>query len=351
VVNYSTAAVAGHEYYWTVTGGSCSNCDVWTTSNTITVTWTTPGTGSVSVIESTDGTHSVTGTDTKNYNISATINAYTVSAAAPTICENTSTNILLSGSQVGVTYQLRNNIDNSPIGPSVPGTGGALSFPTGTLTSTTTFNVLAYNSGCQLPMTGTPTVTVQPQPTITLVTGNAEVCAGNTSALLAYSATTQSPTQYSIDSDASANAAGINDVVNQTLTASPIDIIVPNSITPNTYNGVLTVSNALCTSVNYAIQVIVHANPSGTLTSSDPDNEICAGDNVTFTATGGVNYHFYLNGVSVQNGASNSYSTTALSNGDIVTVVVTDANGCSSSYPGITTTVHPVPSVNPVLHN
>jgi len=95
----------------------------------------------------------------------------------------------------------------------------------------------------------------------------------------------------------------------------------------------------------------VHANPSGTLTSSDPDNEICAGDNVTFTATGGVNYHFYLNGVSLQNGASNSYSTTALSNGDIVTVVVTDANGCSSSYPGITTTVHPVPSVNPVLHN
>lgn len=351
VVNYSTAAVSGHEYFWTVSGGSCSNCGVWTTTNSITVTWTTPGTGSVSVIESTDGTHSVTGTDTKNYNVSAAISPYTVSAASSTICENSSTSILLSGSQVGVTYQLRNNVDNSPIGPSMPGTGGALSFPTGTLSATTTFNVLAYNSGCQLQMSGTPTVTVQPLPTITLVSGVAEVCSGSTGAPLAYSATTQSPTQYSIDFDAAANAAGISDVVNQSLSPSPIVITVPNNITPNTYNGVLTVANALCVSSTYAIQVVVHANPSGTLSSSDPDNEICAGDNVIFTATGGVNYHFYLNVVSVQNGASNTYSTTTLNNGDVVTVVVTDANGCSSNYAGITTTVHPVPSTNPVTHN
>jgi len=351
IVNYSTAAVTGHEYFWTVTGGSCTGCGVWTTSNTISVTWTTPGTGSVSVIESTDGSHSVTGTDSKSYNVSASINSYAVSAASATICENSSTNILLSGSQVGVTYQLRNNADNSSVGPSVPGTGGALSFPTGTLTATTTYNILAYNSGCQLQMTGTPTVTVQPLPTITLSTGVAEVCYGNTSAPLAYTATTQSPTHYSIDFDAAANAAGINDVSNQSLSPSPIVIAVPNNIAPNTYNGTLTVSNALCVSGNYAIQVVVHNIPSGSLTSSDPDNEICAGDNVTFTATGGVNYHFYLNSSSVQNGAPNTYSTTTLSNGDTVTVVVTDANGCSANYPGITITVHPVPSVNPVTHN
>ncbi|MGC8825149.1 MAG: hypothetical protein ACP5PZ_11255 [Bacteroidales bacterium] len=351
VVNYSTAAVAGHEYLWTVSGGSCSNCGVWTTSNSITVTWTTPGSGSVSVIESTDNTHSVTGSDNKNYNVSAAINSYTVTAAASNICQGGSTNIQLSGSQVGVTYQLRNNADNSPIGPSVAGTGGAILFPTGTLSTSTTYNVLAYNSGCQLQMSGTPTVNVQPLPTITLTTGTATACSGSTTAPLAYSATTQSPTQYSIDFDAAANAAGINDVVNQTLTASPISITIPNNISPNTYNGTLTVANALCTSVSYSIQVIVYANPSGSLTSSDLDNEICAGDNVTFTATGGVNYHFYLNGVSVQNGSANTYSTTSLSNGDEVTVVVTDGNGCSSSYPGITTTVHPVPSVNPVMHN
>ncbi|MCX7985523.1 MAG: hypothetical protein N2662_01100, partial [Bacteroidales bacterium] len=351
IVNYSTPAVTGHEYYWTVTGGSCSNCNVWTTSNTITVTWTTPGSGSVSVIESTDGTHSVTGTDTKSFNISSSINAYSATAVSSTICEGASTNIQLSGSQVGVTYQLRNNADNSLIGPSIPGTGSTLSFPTGILATSTTFNVFAYNSGCQLQMSGTPTVTVQPRPTITLASGIATACAGVTNVPLAYTAITQSPNLYSIDFDATANAAGISDVINQTLPASPISITVPISITPGTYNGVLTVSNTTCNSINYAIQVIIHSNPSGTLTSSDADNTICSGDNVTFTATGGNNYHFYINGNSVQNGASSTYSTNTLNNGDVISVVVTNSNGCSTAYPGITITVHPIPSINPVTHN
>jgi RHS repeat-associated protein len=121
----------------------------------------------------------------------------------------------------------------------------------------------------------------------------AEVCYGNTSAPLAYTATTQSPTHYSIDFDAAANAAGINDVSNQSLSPSPIVIAVPNNIAPNTYNGTLTVSNALCVSGNYAIQVVVHNIPSGSLTSSDPDNEICAGDNVTFTQTSGDGVEYW----------------------------------------------------------
>lgn len=45
---YSTTAVAGHTYTWTVTGGTISAGQG---TNSITVTWTTPGAGSVSVTE------------------------------------------------------------------------------------------------------------------------------------------------------------------------------------------------------------------------------------------------------------------------------------------------------------
>ena len=54
---------------------------------------------------------------------------------------------------------------------------------------------------------------------------------------------------------------------------------------------------------------------------------ICAGDNVTFTATAGAaTYEFKVDGVTVQDrSASNTYSNTALTNGQVVTVIVTNA--------------------------
>jgi hypothetical protein len=350
-VTYSTLAISGHEYFWTVTNGSCSSCNTWTTSNSINITWSTVGSGSITVIESTDASHSITGTDTKTYNISASLLNYTASAVSPTICENSSTQIQLSGSQAGVTYQLRNNADNSNIGPSVPGTGSSISLPTGNLTSTTTFNILAYNSGCQLQMNGTPAVTVQPQPSITLTDVNANSCSGDAAALLNYSAVSQSPSHFSIDFDATANAAGLVDISNQVLSISPISIALPGSILPNSYHGVLTVSNATCTSVPYDMYVVVNALPSGTLTCDDADKEICAGANITFTANGGNNYQFFVNGTSVQNGNSSTYSTSSLNNMDIITVKVTDINGCSAIYPGIAITVFPIPALSPVTHD
>jgi hypothetical protein len=49
---YSTPAVAGSTFAWTVVGGTFSGQG----SNQIAVTWTTPGTGSVSVTESVTST-------------------------------------------------------------------------------------------------------------------------------------------------------------------------------------------------------------------------------------------------------------------------------------------------------
>src|SRR5690606_8027598 len=92
--------------------------------------------------------------------------------------------------------------------------------------------------------------------------------------------------------------------------------------------------------------------PVATLSSSDADNTICAGESVTFTAgAGGTNYEFFVNGVSQQSGASSTYTTSALQNNEVGTVKVTNGNNCSALSTGITMTVHPVQVVTRVSND
>src|SRR5688572_11227113 len=98
------------------------------------------------------------------------------------------------------------------------------------------------------------------------------------------------------------------------------------------------------------------ACPPSVTISANPAGEICAGTNVTFTATptnGGAtpSYQWKLNGNNVGTN-SNTYSSNALANGDIVTVVMTSSLSCASpataTSTGITMTVTVplVPSVS-----
>ncbi len=59
-----------------------------------------------------------------------------------------------------------------------------------------------------------------------------------------------------------------------------------------------------------------------------PSGAICAGTSATFTATatntggGTIAYNFKNDGISVQNGAGNTYTTTALADGDQITCTI-----------------------------
>jgi hypothetical protein len=69
---------------------------------------------------------------------------------------------------------------------------------------------------------------------------------------------------------------------------------------------------------------------------SPSENNVCSGTSITFTATptnGGTNpnYNFMVNGVSVQNGASDSYTSTNLMNNNVVTCVITRTDGCANN--------------------
>jgi gliding motility-associated-like protein len=83
------------------------------------------------------------------------------------------------------------------------------------------------------------------------------------------------------------------------------------------------------------------------LKSSDTDNAFCAGTSVTFTAGGGTNYNFRVNDTSMQNGGSTAYTTTTLTNGQFVDVIVTGIDGCLVTSKGIINTVIdlPVPTI------
>lgn len=134
---------------------------------------------------------------------------------------------------------------------------------------------------------------------------------------------------------------------------------LPPGVTANFSNNVLTISGSPADEGNYNFTVeltggcgtatangsiTVNPLPVPSLLSSDPDNEFCAGTSVTFTAVGGTNYNFRVNGVSRQNSSTNTYTTAALLNGQTVDVIVTSASGCQATSAGITNTVHPLPT-------
>ncbi|MDQ3847665.1 MAG: YDG domain-containing protein, partial [Thermoproteota archaeon] len=104
-----------------------------------------------------------------------------VTAASPSVCSGSGTNIMIAASQAGVNYQLRNNADNSLIGNAVAGNEGTINLPTGNLTATTIFNVLATDAttSCNLQMTNTVTVTVNARPIASFIAApGANTCTG-----------------------------------------------------------------------------------------------------------------------------------------------------------------------------
>src|SRR5690606_41196883 len=119
----------------------------------------------------------------------------------------------------------------------------------------------------------------------------------------------------------------------------------PSNLTATTYY-VRRVRSGECQEVfSNELAVIVNPLPDVSMTSSIPDNIICDGTEVTFTAAGANEYEFYLNGISVQGPSSNNiYVTDTLVTMDEVYVLGTDANGCQALSNSISTTVNELPT-------
>ncbi len=166
-------------YSWTGPNGFTSILE-----NPVVTTSATSNENGIYTLIVTDG-FGCTSTQNVAVSVSAAPSTITISAATSTVCSGGSTNINLSTSEIGVYYQLRNNATNVNIGALIQGTGSTLSLPTGILSSTTTFNVLAtrYPANCDVQMPNTITVTLSVTPELNIT--NQAACSGTVNLLAA----------------------------------------------------------------------------------------------------------------------------------------------------------------------
>lgn len=149
-------------------------CD-YTVSHNLTLPFNTPGTTVITwTFKDVWGN---TATQNQNINYTAIANQG-VTASPVSICSGSLSTITVGSTQTGVNYSLRDNTNNAIIAGPIAGTGSSINFSTGVLTSTTTYNVYASNSTCNLQMTNTPIVTVSAISTTALITHVA--CFGET---------------------------------------------------------------------------------------------------------------------------------------------------------------------------
>ncbi len=139
-------------------------------------------------IQTAAGTYTIVGTNattlcTANMSGSAVVVinplpfAFTVTGGGAYCLDGTGVDIGLSGSAVGVNYQLF----NGPTGLVVlPGTGLALDFGLQTLAGAFTVVATDATTGCVSTMAGSPSVTINPLPTAYTVTGGGSYCSGGT---------------------------------------------------------------------------------------------------------------------------------------------------------------------------
>ncbi|MDA3910844.1 MAG: PKD domain-containing protein, partial [Bacteroidales bacterium] len=118
-----------------------------------------------------------------------------------------------------------------------------------------------------------------------------------------------------------------------------------------TYDVSLTVTNSAGNDTKTVTGYItVNPNVAASVSITADQNDVCAGTNITFTATptnGGIpTYQWKVNGVSV--GASSpTYSSSTLTDGDAVTVEMTSSVTCVTGSPATSNAVNMV--INPIL--
>lgn len=186
-------------------------------------------------------------------NVAGSVNlGLSVTAQSNTLCSGNGTLIQIANSEVGVDYQLRDDSDNSLVGSSVAGTGGTLDLPTGNLTSSITFNVLASTITCAAPLTTTVAITVNPAPAVglTVTAQSGIICFGTSTAVQV--ANSEVGVSYQLRDNVTNNAIG-SPVVG---TGSTLSLSTGALTANSTFNVLATIgscSNQLTTVVSVTV--------------------------------------------------------------------------------------------------
>lgn len=221
--------------------------------------------------------------------IGAVDNSLGVTVAAPAVCEGTGTNIQIANSETGVNYQLRNDADDSAIGAAIAGTGGTINLPTGNLTATITFNILASNGTCSIELTNLATVNVDINPDTSLaVTGPAgTLCIGGGTSIDISNSEVGVSYQLRNDADDSLVGAAVAG------TASTLILPTGPLSTTTTFNVLAT--GGVCAPVEMTTTVTINVAGSIdlSLSATAQSTTLCAGNSTIIQVANsevGVNY-------------------------------------------------------------
>ncbi len=165
------------------------------------------------------------------------------------------------------------------------------------------------------------TVNVIGAPTVLSITGNNDTICYGTSATLTANVSPTGTTVTWWDSPTGGTQIGSGPTYTSGILTSDLIVYAEAS------------SPGGCTSLTGRMMAIVTvlALPDITLTSDMDENTVFRDEVMVFTASpeGYSNYEFFINSVSVQNGAENTYASSSYNNNDTVSVLV-NGNGCTS---------------------
>ncbi|KAA3437837.1 Ig-like domain-containing protein [Rufibacter hautae] len=227
---------------------------------------------------------------------STTPTTFNVTPPTQTICSGQAASIALSGSQVGVSYQIY--LGASPVGNIVEGTGGALTLSTGAITTGGTYTIVATNTcGGRVTMTGNSVVTVNPIPTSFAVTPTTQAICFNTAATLTL-AGSETGVSYQVQIYNPATGAYANTGSAVTGTGSAINITT-GLLTGNSNLKVVATRTGNPCSVDMSNRVFVSV-PSSNLTVATITPTICSGGTAQIRVSASeteVFYQLYINGM------------------------------------------------------
>ncbi len=320
-----------------------------TTAGTISLTApTTVGTGyKVRVIASDPTTTSTSSAD-------ITLNALpadrTIVANPTSVTTGNSSNIEVPTSQTGVNYQLQNTVGNANVGGVVAGTGATINLPTGNLTATSTFRVVATNATTTCTRTlnnVTVTVTAVAAPTIALGTITPTAYCVGTSISVPFT-TTGTFAGGNIFTAEMSDAAGNFTTITATATGTtPISLTAPTTVGTG-YKVRVRASNPATTS-NSSADITLNALPTNLTVTANPASVTTGnGSNIQVpTSQTGVNYQLQISpaNTNVGTAVAGTGATINLPTGNLTAtstfrVVATNATtSCTRTLNTITVTI------------
>ncbi len=237
------------------------------------------------------------------------------------ICAGTSVTFTAGGAS---TYQFFVN------GVSQGSSSATNTFTTSSLINGQTVRVTGTSNTC--PVSSALTFTVLSLPTVPLFSNDPDntICFGDPITLTSANCST-----YELfANNVSQGLAQVSQTFNPSLAAGS-----------NALKVIGTGANG-CSTTSSILTVQVNSIPSVTLSSTDIDNTICAGESVTFSGAGSTNYQFFINGIPQGSLSPTATLTTSnLLNGQIISMTGSTL-GCASNSNTLTFTVNSIPSVS-----